>query len=112
MSAHGLHYGLGGYWNASGVTLQSGNQVQVRTVQQTGREITTYAWESDAAWYDPSEHYANFVIVSPNATPSLAIVDRVFGQPASTNLVSGDKVLIYNKNLLPLVKAAKLPRTG
>ncbi len=112
LSAHGLRYGLAGYWNASGVTLQSGNHVQVRTIQQTGREITTYAWESDAAWYDPSEHYANFVIVSPNATPSLAIVDRVFGQPASTNLVSGDKVLIYNKNLLPLVKAAKLPRTG
>jgi hypothetical protein len=112
LSAHGLHYGLGGYWNASGVTLQSGNQVQVRTIQQTGREITTYAWESDAAWYDPAKHYANFVIVSPTATPSLAIVDRVFGQPASTNLVSGDKVLIYKKNLLPLVKAAKLPRTS
>jgi len=112
LSAHGLHYGLAGYWNASAVAVQSGNQVQIRTIQQTGREITTYAWESDAAWYDPSEHYANFVIVIPNATPSLAIVDRVFGQPASTNLVSGDKILIYKKNLLPLVKAAKLPRTS
>jgi len=112
LSAHGLHYGLGGYWNASGVTLQSGNQVQVRTIQQTGREITTYPWESDAAWYDPSEHYANFVIVSPNATPSLGSVVRVFGQPTSTNQVGGEKVLIYKKNLLPLVKAAKLPRTS
>ena len=112
LSAHGLHYGLAGYWNASAVAVQSGNQVQVRTIQQTGRDITTYAWESDAAWYNPSEHYANFVIVIPNATPSLAIVDRVFGHPASTNLVSGDKVLIYNKNLLPLVKPAKLPRTS
>ncbi len=112
MSAHGLHYGLGNYWNASGVTVQSGNQVQVRTIQTTGREMTTYAWESDSAWYDPAKHYANFVIVSPNATPTLASVLRVFGQPASTNLVSGDKILIYNKNLLPLVKAAKLPRTS
>jgi hypothetical protein len=112
LSAHGLRYGLAGYWNASGVTVQSGNQVQIRTIQQTGSDITTYAWESDAAWYDSSEHYANFVIVIPNATPSLAIVDRVFGHPASTNLVSGDKVLIYNKNLLPLVKPAKLPRTS
>jgi len=112
LSAHGLHYGLGGYWNASGVTLQSGNQVQVRTIQTTGREMTTYAWESDAAWYDPAEHYANFVIVSPNATPSLANVLRIFGQPASTDLVSGDKVLIYDKNLLPFVKADKLPRTS
>jgi len=112
LSAHGLRYGLAGYWNASGVTVQSGNRVQVRTVETTGREITTYAWESDASWYDPAEHYANFVIVIPNATPSLAIVDRVFGHPVSTNLVSGDKILIYKKNLLPLVKAAKLPRTS
>ena len=43
LSAHGLYYGLGNYWNASGVTLQSGNQVQVRTIQTTGREMTTYA---------------------------------------------------------------------
>jgi hypothetical protein len=112
LSAHGLHYGLAGYWNASGVTVQSGNQVQVRTIQTTGREITNYAWESDASWYDPAEHYANFVIVSPNATPSLASVIRVFGQPASTSVVSRDKILIYKKNLLPLVKAAKLPRTS
>jgi hypothetical protein len=112
LSAHGLHYGLGGYWSASGVTLQSGNQVQVRTVETTGREITTYAWESDAAWYDPAEHYANFVIVSPTATPTLSSVVGVFGKPTSTNLVGQDKVLIYKKNLLPLVKASKLPRTS
>jgi hypothetical protein len=112
LSAHGLHYGLAGYWDASSVTLQSGNQVQVRTVQTTGRELTTYAWESDSAWYDASEHYANFVIVDPNESPSLASVIRVFGKPASTQAVSRDKVLIYNKNLLPLVKAAKLPRTS
>ena len=112
LSAHGLHYGLGNYWNASGVTVQSGNQVQVRTIQTTGREMTSYAWESDDSWYDPAEHYANFVIVSPNATPSLANVIRVFGRPVSTNLVSGDKILIYKKNLLPLVKEAKPARTG
>ena len=112
LSAHGLYYGLGNYWNASGVTLQSGNQVQVRTIQTTGREMTTYAWESDSSWYDPALHYANFVIVSPNATPSLAGVLRDFGQPTSTYPVSGDKILVYKKNLLPLVKADKLPRTG
>jgi len=112
LAAHGLHYGLAGYWNASAVTVQSGNQVQVRTIQDTGREITTYAWESDAAWYDPAKHYANFVIVIPTATPTLASVIRVFGHPASTNLVSGDKILIYNKNLLPMVKEAKPARTS
>jgi hypothetical protein len=112
LSAHGLDYGLGNYWNASGVTVQSGNVVQVRTIQTTGREMTTYAWESDSAWYDPAKHYANFVIVSPNSNPTLAGVLRNFGKPATTDLVSGDKILIYNKNLLPLVKEAKPTRTS
>ena len=71
LSAHGLHYGLGNYWNASGVTVQSGNVVQVRTIPTTGREMTTYAWESDSAWYDPAKHYANFVIVAPDDNPTL-----------------------------------------
>jgi hypothetical protein len=112
LSAHGLHYGLGNYWNASGLTVQSGNVVQVRTIQTTGRQMTTYAWESDSAWYDPAKHYANFVIVAPDDNPTLAGVLRSFGKPAGTYIVSGDKVLIYDKNLLPLVKEAKPVRTG
>jgi hypothetical protein len=37
---------------------------------------------------------------------------RIFGKPASTYAVSGDEILVYHKNLLPLVKAAKPARTG
>ncbi len=32
LEAHGLTYGIAGYWDASVVTLQSGDRVKVRTV--------------------------------------------------------------------------------
>ena len=32
LQAHGLTYGIAGYWNASDVTVQSGDRVQVRAV--------------------------------------------------------------------------------
>ena len=32
LKAHGLTYGIAGYWDASAVTVQSSDQVQVRAV--------------------------------------------------------------------------------
>jgi hypothetical protein len=36
LEAHGLTYGLAGYWNSSAITLDSDNRVQVRAVVVTG----------------------------------------------------------------------------
>jgi hypothetical protein len=39
LKAHALRYGIAGYWDASAVTLQSGNQVQVRAVASTNGQV-------------------------------------------------------------------------
>jgi hypothetical protein len=102
LEAHGLRYGLGGYWDGSAVTLQSGGRVQVRTVRVNGPEITPWAWEMYTGWYDPSRHYANFVIIDPgNLSPQ---AERFFGKPVSTHRVGDWKILIYDKNVLRELK--------
>jgi hypothetical protein len=113
LQAHRLSHGLGDYWDGSEVTLETGNQIQIRTVQVVhGRKITPYAWESDTAWYDPARHYANFILIDgPNHDLGLT-VERIFGQPASTYSVDSWKVLVYRKNLLTDVKPAALPATS
>lgn len=63
LQAHGLRYGLGGYWDGSAVTVQAGGHVQVRTVEVKGREVTPYPWETNTLWFDHSRHYANFAII-------------------------------------------------
>ena len=110
LQAHGLRYGLGGYWDGSAVTLQSGNQVQVRTVELNGREITPYPWETNTLWFKPSRHYANFVIIDLSNHDLGPAAARFFGKPASTYRVGKNwEVLRYNKNVLKEVKPAPLP---
>jgi hypothetical protein len=110
LQAHGLRYGLAGYWDGSAVTLQSGNQVQVRTVMVTGHTITPYPWETNTLWFEPSRHYANFVIIDLNNHDLGTFAARYFGKPASTYRVGKNwEILIFNKNLLKEVKPATLP---
>jgi hypothetical protein len=103
LEAHDLTYGIAGYWDASAVTVQSGNQVQVRAVVQPNGKITPYGWETKSSWYDPSQHDATFVICYPNSeVPNLTIAEaeRNFGRPAAIYLVAGRVILVYQKNLL------------
>jgi hypothetical protein len=109
LKARGFTYGIAGYWNASAVTLQSGNQVQVRAVVRysdpiAGFYISAYDWETKPDWYDASRHEATFVIangVYPDSTTlTAAQVKRYFGRPAATYRVAGREILIYRTNLL------------
>ncbi len=110
LQAHGLHYGLGGYWDGSAVTLQSSNEVQVRTVKVAGNKITPRPWETNTLWFEPSRHYANFLIINLVNHPDLGpAAERFFGKPTSTYRVANWEVLIYKKNLLGEVRRPSLP---
>jgi hypothetical protein len=107
---HGLRYGLAGYWQASSTTVETHNQVQVRTVEIQGREVHPYYWEANLSWYDPAQHYANFVIVQTNTGGDpVAQTEKAFGRPAASHVIGNMDVLIYHKNLLKQVTPGKLP---
>jgi hypothetical protein len=56
-----LHYGLGGYWQASVITVETGGAVTIRAV--TPACLQPYAWEEKSEWYD-SRNRANFLLLS------------------------------------------------
>jgi hypothetical protein len=62
LEANGLSYGLGGYWEASVITVDTGGAITIRAVSPSC--IQQYAWENKPAWYDPTTNVANFVLVS------------------------------------------------
>lgn len=99
LEAHRLTYGVAGYWDASAVTMQSGDKVQVRTVN-LGPILQVPSYESDASWYDPSRHYATFVVASARLAYRPVVFERQFGRPAAAYPVAGWTVLIYRANLL------------
>jgi hypothetical protein len=109
LQAHGLRYGLAGYWDASVVTLLTGGQVQVRAVVLSGGKITAYPWESDTAWYDPARYRANFVVIGNSGGSLEQDTEHFFGKPASVHRVDGYRILVYDKNVLNVLKPASRP---
>jgi len=105
LQAHGLSYGLGGYWSASGLTLQAGNQVQVRSIKVYDGAAVPYAWETNSLWFDPSRHDANFVLINlnDNDPQTVPAIERIFGRPALAHRTGDVEILVYHKNLLTQV---------
>ena len=108
LAAHHLSYGFGDYWNANAMTVDSGNQVQVRYVSRIGDTLVQRPWESDSTWYDPAQHDATFLVTPGPAsacspgTPAgwEAAARATFGPPSATHRVAGFTILIWHHNLL------------
>jgi hypothetical protein len=62
LEQHGLKQGVGGYWEASVITVETGGAVTIRAV--TPACLQPYKWESRHEWYDPARHRANFILLS------------------------------------------------
>ena len=106
LKAHGLTYGLAGYWDSSVITLQSGNQVQVRTVTMYGSQVFRYDWETNTLWFDASRHDATFVITDLAGSGLSPSAESYFGKPVTTEHIAQWTILIYHKNLLEQVAIA------
>jgi hypothetical protein len=105
LAARHLHTGLSGYWEANVVTLTSGDRVRIRVAPPVGGLLTRSTLESDAAWYDPARHTANFVVLFPGVPGYPGFTDTgavlaTFGTPARTYHVGSYTVLVWNRNLL------------
>jgi hypothetical protein len=115
LKAHGLTYGIAGYFDSSAVTLQSGDQVQVRAVYDTSGKFVVYGIMTKYDWFSPSAHDANFVIADPaHAYPWDAFTageyERYFGRPAAIYQVADRTILIYRTNLLTRLPALAPPQ--
>ncbi len=104
LEAHRLTYGIAGYWDASIVTLQSGNRVQIRTVNLWGK-IEAAGWESNALWYNASRYDATFAVADYRGKYSAARFEHFLGKPAATYRVASWLVLVYRTNLLRHISA-------
>jgi hypothetical protein len=100
---HGFRYGLAGYWEANSTTVASGDRVQVVGVTRTDNgEVTPYQWETSDLDYDPSLHYANF-LVAGGPTPlkeAKASAELTFGPPQRVYQFDGYIVMVWDTNLL------------
>ena len=105
LQAHHLRYGLGGYWESSIVTVETGGQVEVRALLKNNMERDL--WQAKPSWYDPASQRAKFIVLSSvpgylNWEPR-ALIQKYFGRPAREYSVGPFTVMVWDKNLLPSI---------
>jgi hypothetical protein len=102
--AHDLRYGLSNYYEGNITTLDSGGRVHLIAVSWGADKSVPRAYQSDASWYDPQRHYANFVVNTGADQPPAVIpsgdLRQAFGRPAKIYHDGPYTILVWNKNLL------------
>lgn len=103
LEAHNLRYGLGGYWESSIVTVETGGQVKVRALLKDS--LRPDLWLAKTSWYDPASGQATFIVLS--STPGFmnnweprSLIRRYFGRPTREYTVGPYTVLVWDANLL------------
>ncbi len=102
LEAHHLRYGLGGYWESSIVTVETGGQVKVRALLKSTMERDL--WLARPSWYDPASQRANFIVLSSapgylNWEPR-SLIEKYFGRPARVYNFGPYTVMVWDRNLL------------
>ncbi len=104
LAAHHLSYGLSSYGLANVTTLASGGAVHVLPVAWTGRDVEPGPSGFEQSWYDPQDHYANFVVLLSPPSPLDDIegsqVLGTFGPPQHVYSYDGYVIATYDINLL------------
>lgn len=99
---HHLTDGLGGYWEAGIVTVDSGRQVRIRALAPN---LERYTWESKDSWYDPERDHADFLVTDSASgffnhwEPAHDAVLARFGPPVRTYHVGQYTVYVWDKAL-------------
>lgn len=103
--AHRLRHGLGQYWDASSVTVETRGRVTVRAVFGASGQVWPYLWESNRDWYAPgADGPATFVLEPLDGTgPEQASVLHAFGPPERVLTYAGYRIEVWNRDLAPLL---------
>jgi hypothetical protein len=105
---HQMYSGLGSYWQASSVTLETGGRVRVRPILSDGEHVTGHLWESKLTWYRSSElGDVRFVVYDVSDSQfgiTRSAMEAAFGPPADAVRFGHVEVLVWDKNLVPSLK--------
>ena len=97
LAGEGLKNGYGEYWDASSVSLFSGNEVTVRAVVWGGTSFKRYNWFCKSEWY---EEPAEFVVIRKSGgEPSAGNTVKAFGEPARRLEYGNYLIYVYDKDL-------------
>ncbi len=98
LHSHKLKYGYATYWNASILTLETEDSIQVRAVTKNGNLYTPYLWLDSSNWY---KHKANFLIINNmnNKKIDTKLAVHTFGKFKYQYSEPEYTILVWNNNI-------------
>ncbi len=102
LTEHHLSSGIGSYWEASSVTVDSGGRITMLAVGIHGwnRRLAPDKWETDVRLANPKTHSANFVVAGPDRIVPVKLAVQMFGKPVHTYRYGVYTIMVWDKNLL------------
>ena len=101
LTAHHLSYGIASYWNASIVTLSSGQRIHVVSWKAKNGQFLVHRWEAERTWYSPRRHDADFAVFRARQPGVRHLAVARFGPPSRVYRLGRDfVVLVWHENLL------------
>lgn len=96
----GLTSGYSSFWEASNVTVMTGNKVHVRAICESSGRIDRFTWFCKNTWY---QEPANFIVTDEDDGygVTFANVVQVIGKPE--RIISADtrQILVYDRDISP-----------
>lgn len=99
LTTHHLHQGVGDYWDASSVTVQSRDTVRIRpVVQDPNGKLGRYERQSSASWYrGKAFQFLVFNDASPFGGVDVASARATFGRPSHVYTVGTYRVVVWHR---------------
>ncbi|MHB8245721.1 MAG: hypothetical protein ACYDGN_10280 [Acidimicrobiales bacterium] len=100
LEAHHLYDGIGSYWSASIVTVESGGRVAVRPViSPRGHVLVRYSRNSAGYWYGKNLHFLVFQPGAPWGNVGWNTAINTFGHPSRVYKEGSYRIMVWNKAL-------------
>jgi hypothetical protein len=97
--AHNLTRGYSNYWDASITTVETNEKIHVSGVLYKKRYLYSYKWSSEYQYYHGTIHFVMY------STPNIAkYAINTFGKPDQTVHIKGYTIMIWKKNISPLLR--------
>lgn len=98
LKANDLTDGYAGFWDASIMTVLSGEQVRVRAVQFQNNRIEKNSWFTNEKWYDGKKQFIMTKDNDEQLTGDMVI--NSYGSPDNILNVSDVSIYVYNDGIL------------
>ena len=119
LATNDLHSGFGPYWSASTMTVKSGGSVNIRPLTSVDGRLRGNLFFASAKWFTSDSHRPRrFLVYVPGEHPYDGVDDQsavsAFGPPVRTAQVGAYRVLVWDRDLAPLLGPpwSPIPRPG